>query len=129
MSNVLELVNIRKSFGAELVLNDLSLTVPEHTATVLIGASGSGKSTLLRCINLLESIDDGQIFLDGEEISDPLINVDDVRRRLGMVFQSFNLFPHKTVLERTSLCRRSKSMARLKMKRIHMRCSYSSGLI
>jgi len=103
MSNVLELINIRKSFGAELVLNDLSLTVPEHTATVLIGASGSGKSTLLRCINLLESIDDGQIFLDGEEISDPLINVDDVRRRLGMVFQSFNLFPHKTVLENITL--------------------------
>jgi polar amino acid transport system ATP-binding protein len=103
MSNVLELVNIRKSFWAELVLNDLSLTVPEHTATVLIGASGSGKSTLLRCINLLESIDDGQIFLDGEEISDPLINVDDVRRRLGMVFQSFNLFPHKTVLENITL--------------------------
>ena len=103
MSNVLELVNIRKSFGAELVLNDLSLTVPEHTATVLIGASGSGKSTLLRCINLLESIDDGQIFLDGEEISDPLIKVDEVRRRLGMVFQSFNLFPHKTVLENITL--------------------------
>jgi polar amino acid transport system ATP-binding protein len=103
MSNVLELVNIRKSFGTELVLNDLSLAVPEHTATALIGASGSGKSTLLRCINLLESIDDGQIFLDGEEISDPLINVDDVRRRLGMVFQSFNLFPHKTVLENITL--------------------------
>jgi polar amino acid transport system ATP-binding protein len=70
---------------------------------VLIGASGSGKSTLLRCINLLESIDDGQIFLDGEEISDPLINVDEVRRKLGMVFQSFNLFPHKTVLENITL--------------------------
>jgi len=103
MSNVLELVNVRKSFDAELVLNDLSLAVPEHTATVLIGASGSGKSTLLRCINLLETIDDGQIFLDGAEISDPLINVDDVRRRLGMVFQSFNLFPHKTVLENITL--------------------------
>ena len=103
MSNVLELVNIRKSFGSELVLNDLSLKVPEHTATALIGASGSGKSTLLRCINLLESIDDGQIFLDGDEISDPLINVDDVRLRLGMVFQSFNLFPHKTVLENITL--------------------------
>jgi polar amino acid transport system ATP-binding protein len=103
MSNVLELVNIRKSFGSELVLNDLSLAVPEHTATALIGASGSGKSTLLRCINLLESIDDGQIYLDGDEISDPLINVDDVRRRLGMVFQSFNLFPHKTVLENITL--------------------------
>jgi polar amino acid transport system ATP-binding protein len=103
MSNVLELVNIRKSFGSELVLNNLSLAVPEHTATALIGASGSGKSTLLRCINLLESIDDGQIFLDGDEISDPLIIVDDVRRRLGMVFQSFNLFPHKTVLENITL--------------------------
>ena len=103
MSNVLELVNIRKSFDNELVLNDLSLTVKEHTATVLIGASGSGKSTLLRCINLLETIDDGQIFLDGQEISDPLISVDEVRRKLGMVFQSFNLFPHKTVLENITL--------------------------
>lgn len=103
MANVLELVDVRKSFGNELVLNHLSLVVPEHTATVLIGASGSGKSTLLRCINLLESIDDGQIFLDSAEISDPLINVDDVRRKLGMVFQSFNLFPHKTVLENITL--------------------------
>ena len=103
MANVLELVDVRKSFGNELVLNHLSLVVPEHTATALIGASGSGKSTLLRCINLLESIDDGQIFLDGAEISDPLINVNDVRRKLGMVFQSFNLFPHKTVLENITL--------------------------
>jgi len=103
MSNVLELVNVRKSFDNELVLNDLSLTVKEHTATVLIGASGSGKSTLLRCINLLETIDDGQIFLDSQEISDPLISVDEVRRKLGMVFQSFNLFPHKTVLENITL--------------------------
>jgi polar amino acid transport system ATP-binding protein len=103
VSNVLELVNVRKSFDTEVVLNNLSLSVPEHTATVLIGASGSGKSTLLRCINLLETIDDGQIFLDGREISDPLINVDEIRRNLGMVFQSFNLFPHKTVLENITL--------------------------
>ena len=103
MSYVLELKNVRKSFGEEVVLNNLSLVVPEHTATVLIGASGSGKSTLLRCINLLETIDDGQILLDGKEISDPLINVDEVRRKLGMVFQSFNLFPHKTVLENITL--------------------------
>ena len=103
MSYVLELKDVRKSFGEEVVLNNLSLVVPEHTATVLIGASGSGKSTLLRCINLLETIDDGQILLDGKEISDPLINVDDVRRKLGMVFQSFNLFPHKTVLENITL--------------------------
>jgi len=103
MANVLELRNIRKSFNTELVLADLSLVVPEHTATVLIGASGSGKSTLLRCINLLESIDDGQILLDGLEISDPKIKVDEIRRKLGMVFQSFNLFPHKTVLENITL--------------------------
>ena len=103
MANVLELRNVRKSFYTELVLTDLSLVVPEHTATVLIGASGSGKSTLLRCINLLESIDDGQILLDGLEITDPAINVDEIRRKLGMVFQSFNLFPHKTVLENITL--------------------------
>jgi polar amino acid transport system ATP-binding protein len=103
MANVLELQNVRKAFGEEVVLNNLSLTVPEHTATVLIGASGSGKSTLLRCINLLETIDDGQIFLDDQEITDPAIKVDDVRRKLGMVFQSFNLFPHKTVLENITL--------------------------
>jgi polar amino acid transport system ATP-binding protein len=103
MANVLELQNVRKAFGAEVVLNNLSLQVPEHTATVLIGASGSGKSTLLRCINLLETIDDGQIFLDGSEITDPAKKVDEVRRKLGMVFQSFNLFPHKTVLENITL--------------------------
>jgi polar amino acid transport system ATP-binding protein len=86
-----------------LVLDDLSLTVPDHTATVLIGASGSGKSTLLRCINLLDSIDDGSIYLDGREISDPGIDVDEVRRSLGMVFQSFNLFPHMSVLDNITL--------------------------
>jgi polar amino acid transport system ATP-binding protein len=100
---VLEIVDLRKSFGETLVLHDVNLTVPEHTATVLIGASGSGKSTLLRCINLLESIDDGLIFLDGEEISDPAINVDLIRRKLGIVFQSFNLFPHMTIRENITL--------------------------
>ena len=84
--NVLEVKNLRKSFEDNVVLNDLSLTVPDHTATVLIGSSGSGKSTLLRCINLLDTIDDGSIFLDGKEISDPEIDVDEVRKNLGMVF-------------------------------------------
>jgi polar amino acid transport system ATP-binding protein len=101
--NVLEVKDLRKCFGNEIVLNNLNLVVPEHTATVLIGASGSGKSTLLRCINLLEQIDDGEIYLDGIEISDPEINEDQVRRKLGMVFQSFNLFPHMTVLENITL--------------------------
>jgi polar amino acid transport system ATP-binding protein len=86
-----------------VVLNDLSLDVPDHTATVLIGASGSGKSTLLRCINLLDTIDDGSIYLDGKEISDPKVNVDEVRKSLGMVFQSFNLFPHMSVLDNITL--------------------------
>ena len=96
---VLEIRDVRKAFGSELVLEDISITVPEHTATVLIGASGSGKSTLLRCINLLELIDDGIIKLDGEEITSVETDPDVVRRKLGMVFQSFNLFPHMKVLE------------------------------
>ena len=101
--NVLEVKNLRKSFEENVVLDNLSLTVPDHTATVLIGASGSGKSTLLRCINLLDTIDDGSIYLDGKEISDPEIDVDEVRKNLGMVFQSFNLFPHMSVLDNITL--------------------------
>lgn len=96
---VLRVERLRKTFGNEAVLQDITFTVPEHTATVFIGASGSGKSTLLRCINLLEQIDDGVIYLDGEDISDVSVDPDQVRRKLGMVFQAFNLFPHMTVLE------------------------------
>ena len=99
MSDILKVEKVRKAFGKEVVLEDISFSVPEHTATVFIGASGSGKSTLLRCINLLEQIDDGKITLDGEEITAVESNVDEVRRKFGMVFQSFNLFPHKSVLE------------------------------
>ena len=100
MSNsVLEISKLRKSFDTEVVLEDISIKVPEHTATVFIGASGSGKSTLLRCVNLLEPVDDGVIKLDGEEITDVEINSDEVRRKIGMVFQAFNLFPHMSVLE------------------------------
>jgi polar amino acid transport system ATP-binding protein len=98
-SSVLEISKLRKSFDLEVVLEDISITVPEHTATVFIGASGSGKSTLLRCINLLEPIDDGVIKLDGNDITDVEINPDEVRRKIGMVFQAFNLFPHMSVLE------------------------------
>jgi polar amino acid transport system ATP-binding protein len=97
--SVLEISRLRKSFDTEVVLEDISIKVPEHTATVFIGASGSGKSTLLRCINLLEPIDDGVIKLDGNDITDVEINPDDVRRKIGMVFQAFNLFPHMSVLE------------------------------
>lgn len=104
MSNtVLELRNIRKSYGEELVLSDISLTIKEHEATVLIGASGSGKSTILRCVNLLVGIDDGSIYLDDQDISDPAIDVDKIRKKMGIVFQSFNLFPHMNVLENITL--------------------------
>lgn len=98
-SPVLSLQNVRKSYESELVLQDISLEINEHKATVLIGASGSGKSTILRCINLLVEIDDGAIYLDNEEISNPLIDANHTRKRMGMVFQSFNLFPHLNVIE------------------------------
>ena len=100
---VLEINNLRKSFGDEVVLQNISISVPVHTATVFIGASGSGKSTLLRCINLLDGIDDGVIKLDGEDITDPTVKSDHVRRKLGMVFQAFNLFPHMTVRQNITL--------------------------
>ncbi|MFF2045782.1 amino acid ABC transporter ATP-binding protein [Kitasatospora sp. NPDC058170] len=102
----MRLESVRKAFGGQLVLRDVDLTVPEHSVTALIGASGSGKSTLMRCANLLEEIDDGAIFLDGEEITDPRTDEDAVRRRIGVVFQSYNLFPHMTVLENITLAPR-----------------------
>jgi polar amino acid transport system ATP-binding protein len=100
---LLEARNLRKTFGPNLVLDDLSLDVGEHDVVALIGASGSGKSTLLRCVNLLTEIDDGTIHLDGEDITDPRADPDRVRQRIGMVFQSFNLFPHMTVLGNITL--------------------------
>ena len=100
---LLEIRGIRKVFGGNVVLDDLYLSVAEHEVVALIGASGSGKSTLLRCVNLLTEIDDGSIHLDGEEITDPRVNPDRVRQRIGMVFQSYNLFPHMTVLGNVTL--------------------------
>ncbi len=97
--SLLKVMNLRKSFDDLLVLDDISFEVPDHSVTAFIGSSGSGKSTLLRAINLLEQIDDGQVFFDGEDITAVDTNPDLVRRKLGMVFQAFNLFPHKTVLE------------------------------
>ena len=88
------------------MLDGLDLDVDEHEVVALIGASGSGKSTLLRCVNLLEEIDDGTIDLDGEDITDPRVDPDPVRRRIGMVFQSYNLFPHLSVLENITLAPR-----------------------
>jgi polar amino acid transport system ATP-binding protein len=100
---VLELQGVTKAYGDVEVLRGIDLEVPEHHAVALIGASGSGKSTLLRCVDLLEEIDDGDVLLDGEVITDPAVPPVAVRRKLGMVFQAFNLFPHKTVLENVVL--------------------------
>jgi polar amino acid transport system ATP-binding protein len=101
--NVIEVRGVTKAFGEREVLRGIDLAVGEHAAVALIGASGSGKSTLLRCVDLLEEIDDGDVLLDGEVITDPAVDPVAVRRRLGMVFQSFNLFPHLTVLENVVL--------------------------
>jgi polar amino acid transport system ATP-binding protein len=103
---VLSVRGLVKSYGERTVLDGVDLDVDEHQVVVLIGASGSGKSTLLRCVDLLEDIDDGQIFLDGHDISDPRIDADAARRAMGMVFQSFNLFPHMTVLANVTLAPR-----------------------
>jgi polar amino acid transport system ATP-binding protein len=96
---VLEVRGVTKAYGDRPVLRGIDLSVREHGAIALIGASGSGKSTLLRCIDLLEDIDDGDVLLDGQVITDPSVDPVEVRRRLGMVFQAFNLFPHLTVLD------------------------------
>ncbi|HEX5592591.1 MAG TPA: amino acid ABC transporter ATP-binding protein [Solirubrobacterales bacterium] len=100
---VLEVRGVTKAFGSREVLSGIDLTIREHEAVALIGASGSGKSTLLRCIDLLEAIDDGDVFLDGEVITDPSVDPVGVRRRLGVVFQAYNLFPHMTALENVVL--------------------------
>jgi polar amino acid transport system ATP-binding protein len=100
---VLEVRGVTKAFGARQVLAGVDLTVAEHEAVALIGASGSGKSTLLRCVDLLTEIDDGDVLLDGEVVTDPAVDPVAVRRRLGLVFQAYNLFPHLTALQNVVL--------------------------
>lgn len=100
------LKNVRKSFGGNAVLKGIDLTVADGSMTCLIGASGSGKSTLLRVMNLLEPVDEGEILLDGTDIAEPGRDPQPVRRRIGIVFQSYNLFPHMTALENALLAPR-----------------------
>jgi len=102
-ANTLLVEDVHKSFGSNEVLKGVGLTVAPHNVVCLIGASGSGKSTLLRCVNLLERVDAGRIIVQGEDITAPGVNVDVVRRRIGIVFQAFNLFPHMTVLRNITL--------------------------
>ncbi|MEO1641437.1 MAG: amino acid ABC transporter ATP-binding protein [Pseudomonadota bacterium] len=113
----LELRGVVKRFGEVTVCNGVDLDVEEGQMVCLIGASGGGKSTLLRCINLLEPIEDGAIYLDGEDISVPGLDSQGVRARIGMVFQSFNLFPHMTALENAMLApRRVHGLARAELE-------------
>ena len=102
----LVLEDVRKSFGKLEVLRGIDLSLAEHEVVCLIGASGSGKSTLLRCVNLLEPIDEGRIVVQGEEVTATGVNVNELRRGIGIVFQSFNLFPHMSVLDNITLAPR-----------------------
>ena len=101
--SAISITNLHKSFGKLEVLSGIDLEVAEHEVVCLIGASGSGKSTLLRCVNLLEPVDEGRILIGDEEITAPGVDVNRVRRRIGIVFQAFNLFPHMNVLENVTL--------------------------
>jgi len=100
------LEGVHKSFGENEVLKGIDLTVAPHEVVCLIGASGSGKSTLLRCVNLVEPIDSGRIVVEGEEITADGVNANRIRRRIGIVYQSFNLFPHMTVMRNITLAPR-----------------------
>jgi polar amino acid transport system ATP-binding protein len=119
--------NVSKSFGDNRVLDDVDLAVEEHNVVCLIGASGSGKSTLLRCINLLERVDKGVIVVDGQTITNGGVDVNALRRKIGIVFQAYNLFPHMTVVENVTLAplkvrglsrREARDQARDLLKRI-----------
>lgn len=100
---VLRLDDVRKSFGNTQVLRGISFDIHQHEVVALLGPSGSGKSTLMKCVNLLEQVDDGQIWLGNTDITDPRADQDKIRARIGVVFQQFNLFPHKTVLDNIML--------------------------
>ncbi len=106
MTPVLEVRGLVKSYGGTTVLDGVDLAVAEAEVVTLIGASGSGKSTLLRCVDLLEDIDDGAVLLDGEDVSDPRRDPAAAQRRMAIVFQAFNLFPHMTALENVALAPR-----------------------
>ena len=100
---VLRLDDVRKSFGNTQVLRGISFDIHQHEVVALLGPSGSGKSTLMKCVNLLEQVDDGQIWLGNTDITDPRADQDKIRARIGVVFQQFNLFPHMSVLRNVTL--------------------------
>ena len=125
---VVRLEGVRKSFGDNLVLDGIDLEVASGEVLVVIGPSGSGKSTLLRCVNLLEPVDSGRIFFEGEELTGKGVSLPEVRQRIGIVFQQFNLFPHLRVMDNLTLAaRRIKKMNRAEAERRARSCSRESG--
>jgi polar amino acid transport system ATP-binding protein len=106
VEHFVQLENVTKRFGENTVLKGIDLAVDLHQVVCLIGASGSGKSTLLRCINLLERVEEGRIAVDGQELTNGKVDVNALRRKIGIVFQAFNLFPHMTVLDNITLAPR-----------------------
>ena len=126
-AEALRIEGLHKSFGSLEVLRGIDLAVAEHEVVCLIGASGSGKSTLLRCINLLEPIDAGRIVVEGEEITAEGVHVDRIRRRIGIVFQAFNLFPHMSVLDNVTLAPRKVAQDAAAARRRRTRPSCSPG--
>ena len=124
-----ELDDVHKSFGPIMVLNGISLAVMPHEVVCFIGASGSGKSTLLKCVNLIEGIDSGRILVGGEEITARAVDVNRIRRRIGIVFQAFNLFPHMTVLRNITLGPvEALGQSRAEALEVAGACSSASGL-
>ncbi|WP_318505742.1 amino acid ABC transporter ATP-binding protein [Bacillus sp. T3] len=101
--SIITVKNLRKSFGKLEVLKDINAVVHEQEVICVIGPSGSGKSTFLRCLNRLEEISGGEVVINGHDVTDPKVNINKVRQEVGMVFQQFNLFPHKTVLENVTM--------------------------
>lgn len=101
--NMITVKNLKKSFGTQEVLKSIDTEIKEREVVCVIGPSGSGKSTFLRCLNRLEEITDGHVIIDGHDITDPKVNINEIRQEVGMVFQQFNLFPHKTVMENITL--------------------------
>ena len=100
---MIKVKNLHKHFGGLAVLNGIDEHISQGEVVVIIGPSGSGKSTFLRCLNLLEDVTEGEIYVDDEQINTPKVNINVVRQKMGMVFQHFNLFPHKTILQNITL--------------------------
>ena len=119
---MIEVVNLKKTFGENEVLKDISVTIKPQEVVVVIGPSGSGKSTFLRCINLLESITGGHVYIEGVDITDKKTNINKIRTDVGMVFQQFNLFPHRTVLENIT-------MSPIKVKKVNEKIAKEKALV